>query len=72
MESGQRLQFSYGVYPVYKADHPADWKPFIQHWLKTHGVAGDLVILTEGPSRKHPDTNNRMELIDLNAGSSLP
>jgi pyruvate kinase len=30
-----------------------------------HGVVGNLVILTEGPSSKHPETNNRMELIDL-------
>jgi hypothetical protein len=28
-------------------------------------VKGDLVILTEGPSSKHPDANNRMELMDL-------
>jgi pyruvate kinase len=64
----QRLQFSYGVYPVFEADHPDDWNSFIRNWLKANGVEGDLVILTEGPSRKHPDTNNRMEIIDLSAG----
>jgi pyruvate kinase len=68
----QRLQFSYGVYPVYEPDHPDDWKSFIQNWLMAHEVEGNLVILTEGPSRKHPDTNNRMELIDLNAGPAVP
>jgi pyruvate kinase len=61
----QRLQFSYGVYPVYEMEHPDDWKSFIKNWLKAHNVKGDLAILTEGPSRKHPDTNNRMELINL-------
>jgi hypothetical protein len=28
-------------------------------------VEGNLVILTEGPSSKHPEANNRMELMDL-------
>ena len=29
---------------------------------------GSLVVLTEGPSSKHPDSNNRMEIIDLSRG----
>jgi len=61
----QGLQFSYGVYPVHEAEHPEDWR----QWLQTHGVEGDLVILTEGPSSKHPEMNNRMEIIDLRPGS---
>jgi len=28
-------------------------------------VSGDLTVLTEGPSSKHPEANNRMEIIDL-------
>jgi pyruvate kinase len=28
-------------------------------------MEGDLVVLTEGPSTKHPEANNRMEIIDL-------
>jgi pyruvate kinase len=61
----QGLQFSYGVYPVHEPDHPEDWNLFAQNWLKSHGLDGDLVLLTEGPSSKHPETNNRMEIIDL-------
>jgi pyruvate kinase len=68
----QRLQFSYGVYPVHEPDHPEDWNAFIRNWLQAHEVEGNLVILTEGPSRKRPDTNNRMEIIDLNAGPAVP
>jgi pyruvate kinase len=68
----QRLQFSYGVHPVYETDHPDDWNAFIRNWLKAQNVEGNLVILTEGPSRKRPDTNNRMEIIDLNAGPAVP
>jgi len=61
----QGLQFSYGVYPVHESEHPEDWHGFARQWLQKHGVEGDLVILTEGPSSKHPETNNRMEIIDL-------
>jgi hypothetical protein len=28
-------------------------------------VEGNLVILTEGPSSRHPEANNRMEIIRL-------
>jgi len=61
----QQLQFSYGVYPVHECDHPENWKQYARDWLQSHKVEGNLVILTEGPSPKHPEANNRMELIDL-------
>jgi pyruvate kinase len=62
----QALQFSHGVYPVHEPDHPDNWNDYTRSWLRAHGVQGNLVLLTEGPSSKHPDANNRMELIDLN------
>jgi len=61
----RRLQFTYGVFVAHEPDHPEDWKGYARRWMKAHGVEGDLVILTEGPSSKHPEANNRMELIDL-------
>jgi pyruvate kinase len=61
----QRLQLTYGVYPVHEPEHPEDWKAFAREWLREHGVQGDLVILTEGPSSRNPEANNRMELIAL-------
>jgi pyruvate kinase len=61
----QNLQFSYGVYPVKFSDHPDDWKSFIRDLMQSHGLEGNLAILTEGPSSKHPEANNRMEIIDL-------
>ena len=61
----QRLQFSYGVYSAHEPDHPDDWKAFAGNLLQSQGLEGNLVVLTEGPSRKHPEANNRMELIDL-------
>jgi pyruvate kinase len=61
----QRLQFSYGVYAVHEPDYPEDWRLYARNWLQSHGVNGNLVVLTEGPSSKHPDANHRMEIIDL-------
>lgn len=61
----QDLVFSYGVFPCYETDHPSDWKPWIRNWCKAQEMDGSLVVMTEGPSRKHPDRNNRMEIIDL-------
>ncbi len=61
----QNLVFSYGIYPVHEPDHPDDWNAYIQEWIKSHSVTGDIAILTEGPSSKHPEANNRMEIIDL-------
>jgi pyruvate kinase len=61
----QNLQFSYGVYPVQEKDHPDQWKPYVKEWLQRHSIPGDIVVLTEGPSTRHPDANHRMEIIDL-------
>jgi len=61
----QALQFSYGVHPVHEREHPEDWKSYARKWVEDHGLEGRLVILTEGPSTKHPDANHRMELIEL-------
>jgi pyruvate kinase len=61
----QHLQFSYGVYPQCEPEHPEDWNRYVRDWMRAHEVTGDIVVLTEGPSAKHPDSNNRMEIIDL-------
>ncbi len=60
-----RLQFSFGVHPVLEPDHPEDWSTYACDWLTSHEVAGKLVVLTEGPSSKHPEANHCMEIIDL-------
>jgi len=61
----QCLQFSCGVSPVCDPEHPEDWTAFARNWVQTHGLEGNLVVLTEGPSPEHPKANHRMELIDL-------
>jgi pyruvate kinase len=50
---------------VHEHEHPEDWRAFIREWLHAYEVEGNIVILTEGPSPKHPEANNRMEIIDL-------
>ncbi len=61
----QDLLFSYGVFPVCEPEHPTDWRPWIRNWLEVQEVNGHLVVMTEGPSRKHPERNNRMEIVNL-------
>ena len=61
----QDLLFSYGVFPYQETDHPDAWKSWACEWMRKHKLEGDLVLVTEGPSRKHPGRNNRMEIIDL-------
>jgi pyruvate kinase len=61
----QNLVFSSGVYPVLEPEHPEKWDAFVKKWVKDHGMQGDIAILTEGPSAKHPEKNNRMEIIHL-------
>jgi pyruvate kinase len=61
----QDLMFSYGVCPVCEPEHPENWRKWAKDWLKSLNNEGNLVVLTEGPSEKRPDRNNRMEIIDL-------
>ncbi len=61
----QRLQFSSGVYPVCEKEHPDSWNTYIAAWLKAGGIEGKLAVVTEGPSSRHPDANNRLEIVNL-------
>jgi pyruvate kinase len=61
----QNLLFSYGVHPVHLPEHPDNWKDFARAWLRDQGLQGNLAVVTEGPSSRNPEANNRMEIIDL-------
>ncbi|HWR91060.1 MAG TPA: pyruvate kinase [Desulfobacterales bacterium] len=61
----QDLMFSYGVFPECEHDHPDHWIDWCRRWREDKQLSGRYIVLTEGPSRKHPDRNNRMEIIDL-------
>jgi len=65
----QTLQFSYGVHPLHVPEMVENWNAFARDWVQAHGLEGDLVILSAGPSPEHPEANNRMEIIDLRRSS---
>jgi pyruvate kinase len=59
------LMFSYGVFSVCEKEHPDHWRDWCRRWREERQLTGRYIVLTEGPSRKHPNRNNRMEIIDL-------
>jgi pyruvate kinase len=61
----QKLQFSYGVYPVRVEKEQTDWTPFTRRWLSSNGVTTGLVVVTQGPSLENPAGSHRMEIVDL-------
>lgn len=61
----QALQFSQGVHPVHEPEHPENWNTYTRKWLKDHELPGQFALLTEGPSSRFPNSNNRLEIIDL-------
>jgi pyruvate kinase len=62
------LQFSYGVTPIHAPRHPEEWSAFARRWVRSVGLTEGLVVLTEGPSRNHPEAHPRLEIIDLGVG----
>jgi pyruvate kinase len=62
------LQFSYGVSPVHATEHPHDWSAFARRWAQSEGLPEGPIVLTEGPSPRNPQTNPRLEIIDLRRG----
>jgi pyruvate kinase len=61
----RELLFSYGVFPLYEINHPADWTDFARDYALKYGLMGSCIIQTEGPSPETPDRNHKMEIIDL-------
>ena len=39
--------------------------------MRGHQLDADLMLLTEGPSAKHPEANHRLELIAVKSNPSL-
>ncbi len=61
----KELMFSYGVFPIYELNHPADWTDYARDYAIKYGLKGNCIIQTEGPSPENPDRNHKMEIIDL-------
>jgi pyruvate kinase len=59
----QGLAFSYGVHPVDLADEPVDWREYTRDLLLQLGLRCRQVLLVAGPSARHPEANQRLELM---------
>ena len=61
----QGLAFSYGVYPVDLAEEPVNWREYTRSLLLELGLRSQKVLLVTGPSTRHPEANQRLELMTL-------
>jgi pyruvate kinase len=66
----QRLQFSYGVYPVFvQAEEPLatleERQAYTKQWLQRYGVHGDLVLLVEGSGTLEVQDTKRIDIIEV-------
>jgi pyruvate kinase len=59
------LLFSAGVIPVFEARPPRSWNAFVKDWARSHQLPGSFAILTQRPSANDPESNHRMEIINL-------
>ncbi len=59
------LMFSHGVWPILKKDKPLHWGGIVREYLKEVGIQAQAAVVTEGPSRHHPDAEHRIEIVDL-------
>jgi pyruvate kinase len=61
----QNLQFSSGIHAVKLARDADDWAAFVRDYHQQYPLQGETVLLTSGPSQEHPNTNHRLEIIEL-------
>lgn len=61
----QRLNFSYGVYPVYLEHDRHDWRGIIKQWCTHQQIEPGIVVMTQGTSVDNPENTNRIEVFSL-------
>jgi pyruvate kinase len=64
-KTAQDLLFSAGVVPVHLPQPPASWNGYVKDWGRHHELPGSFAILTQRPSANDPESNHRMEIINL-------
>lgn len=65
----RELMFSYGAWPLFQKDKPVHWADDVKKYLYEFKVQGGSAIVTEGPSREHPQADHRLEIIALKNNS---
>jgi pyruvate kinase len=61
----QDLLFSSGIIPVWLDEPPQSWNAYVRDWVRGHNLPGSFAILTQRPSAQDPESNHRMEIIDV-------
>lgn len=61
----QKLIFSSGVFPIDLAQEPENWNAYAAELSRELGLNCQRIMLLAGPSRIRPNTNQRLELIEL-------
>ncbi len=61
----QDLLFSSGVAPVHQPTPPVSWSAYVKNWVLAHQLPGSFAILTQRPSAEDPESNFRLEIINL-------
>jgi pyruvate kinase len=64
-KTAQDLLFSAGVVPVHLPQPPVSWNGYVKDWVRNHELPGSFAILTQRPSANDPESNHRMEIINL-------
>ena len=64
-KTAQDLLFSSGVVPVHQSASPASWSGYIKNWVARYQLSGSFAILTQRPSVDDPESNFRLEIINL-------
>ncbi len=59
------LMFSYGVHPILVDKRPEDWLDSARRYVREYELQGNCLIKAEGPSPDHPESNHKMEIIEL-------
>jgi pyruvate kinase len=65
LKTAQDLLFSGGVVPVHEPNAPASWNAYIKNWVRQNNLPGAFAIFTQRPAANDPDSNHRMEVINL-------
>ena len=61
----QDLLFSYGVVSLHEPHPPPSWNAYVKEWVDRNELPGEFAILTRLPSANEPESNHRMEVINL-------
>ena len=64
-KTAQDLLFSCGIAPIYQPELPASWNAFVQNWVRQNHLPGGFAILTQRPSAANPESQYRLEIVNL-------